>query len=318
MAFLPPPSLEIPRPPIEPPLHGLVDTAYVPDLSDLPGNQRDRWEAGISYYPNPVSCDHVTPWMSWTDAPEDKAEPGTNVPYSTYHSFTLTYSTHCLVTPGSLDANVDAAMDALKAGTSQAVEAVFWGPGSDGPLADLFPPTGANFSLSGSTPLITGYAAGSCNGILNQNATAGNIIAVSPRQALLALTQALGTCSLGARGFLHASPYIAEEWAEKGMITPSDPKDPTSKLITHIRGDYIVGGSGYAGTGPVDHPRETPAAGHAWAYATGPVGVLLSEPRSVETTLVDQRTNLHRIIVERTVAIAANTTCLFAIYVDVA
>lgn len=309
------PSFEIPRPLIEAPLHGLLDTAYVLDPSDFPEGEREKWEASISIFPNPISCDHVVPWMAGTDDPQDKAETGTSVPYSTYRSFVLTYSTACHVTPGSIDESVKAAEDALAVGSGQAVEAILWGTGGVGPLADNFPPDGDNFSLSGATPLVTG-GAGSCSGILNDSGTGSGAVAVSPKQALQALTQALGGCAIGARGFIHAPVGIAEDWAGQGLITPSDPKDPASKLITNVRGDYIVGGSGYTGTGPDDHPLATPAAGHAWVYASGPVGVILSEPRYKETSLVDNRTNLHRIIVERTVAIAANATCLFAVYVD--
>ena len=320
MAFLPPPAFEIPRPPVEPPLHGLLDTAYVPDLSKFPEGERERWEAGISFRPNPSTCgDHVVPWMAWTDDPANKQEPEANVPYSTYNTFVLTYSTHCMAQPGDeLDRDVKSAMDNLVAGSGQAVESVFWGPGSAGPLAEMFAPLGSNFSLSGETPLVTGYAANSCTGILNQNPVVSGITSFSPKQALLSLTQALGNCALGARGFIHAPVYLVEDWAAEGLIRLSDPDDPTSKYITNIRGDYVVGGSGYSGVGPEDHPRQTPADGYAWAYATGPVGVLLSEPRSQETTIIDHRNNLHKIIVERTVAIAANPSCLFAAYVDVA
>lgn len=318
MALCPPNSYEIPRPPLEAPLHGLLDTAYVVDPSEFPEGERERWESAISFLPNPISCeDHVTPWMAGTDDPQDKAEPGASSPYSTYRSFVLTYSTICHVVPNAIDESVDAALEALRVGTGQAVEAVLWGPGSGGPLAGLFE-TDGNFSLTGSTPLVTGYDAGSCNGILNRNALASDATAMTPKQALLALTQALGNCALGARGFIHAPVYVAEDWAEQGLIKPSDPKDTASKLITNVRGDYVVGGSGYSGDGPAEHPLATPADGHAWAYATGPVGVILSDPTFKETTLIDNRTNLHRIIVERTVAIAANSTCLFAVYVDVA
>jgi hypothetical protein len=318
MAFLPPPSFEIPRPPVEAPLHGLLDTAYTLDLSDIPEGERDRWEAGIKFIANPSSCDHVVPWMSGTDNPQDKAGPGASVPYSTYHSFVLTYSTTCHVVPGaSLDDNVEAAMDALRVGSGQAVESILWGAGGDSPIADLFAPSGDNFSLTGSTPVVTG-APGSCIGILNQNGAGSGATAMSPKQAQLALTEALGHCAIGARGFLHAPVGLAEDWASQRLSRLSDPDDVTSKLITNVRGDYIVGGSGYSGAGPVGHALETPASGHAWAYATGPIGVLLSEPTVKDTTQIDHRTNLHEIIVERTVAIAANATCLFAVYVDVA
>lgn len=318
MAFLPSPSFEITLPPVEPPLHGLIATAYVPDLSDFPESERDRWQSGITFTPNPLTCGHVIPWMSSTDSPEDKAGPDVTVPYSTYHSFVLTYAVHCHALPGQLDANVEVAKQAIIAGTSQAVEAVFWGPSEGSPLEDLFPPSSGNFSLSGSTPLVTGYDAGSCEGILNRNAVALDITSFSPKQALLALTQALGNCALGSRGFIHAPVYLVEDWAERGLIRLEDPTDPTSKFITNVRGDYVVGGSGYTGVGPDGHPLETPEDGYSWAYATGPVGVLLSDPVAKETTLIDHRTNLHQIIVERTVAIAANATCLFAAYVDTA
>lgn len=320
MAFCPVPSFEIPRPPVEAPLHGLLDVAYVPDLSGYPsGDERDRWQAGITFAPNPTSCaDHVTPWQPFTDDPQDKAMPTATVPVETYHTFILTYSDICQVVPSQLDAAVELAKAALVAGTGQAVEAIFWGSNSDGPLAGLYAPEGNNFSLSSSTPLVTGFAPNTCSGIINRDPTGSGIVAYTPKQALLALTQALGNCALGARGVLHAPVYLAEDWAERGLIRLSDPADTTSNFMTNIRGDLVAGGSGYSGTGPAGHPLETPADGYAWAYATGPVGVLLSEPESQETTVIDNSTNLYRIIVERTVAIAANSACLFAAYVDVA
>ena len=310
-------TLEIQRPPIEAPLHGLLDTAYEIDISAVSESDREKWESAISFFPNPVSCHPVTPWVPGCDDPQDKSEGGVNTPFSEFRTIVLTYSTVCHVVPGDLDANVDAAMDALRVGSGQAIESVLWGPHTGGILDDLYG-DGGNFSLSGSTPLVTGYDAGSCNGILNQNALGSNAVAHTPKQALLALTQALGNCAIGARGFIHAPVYLAEDWAGQDLAKPSDPKDPASKLITNVRGDYVVGGSGYSGAGPVGHPLATPAEGHAWAYATGPVGVLLGEPTAKEATLIDHRTNLHRIIVERPAAIAANSLCIFAVYVDVA
>ncbi len=319
MTYCPSPTFEIPRPPVEPPLHGLLDTAYEPDLGGLSEEDRDKWMSGITFIANPSTCsDHVFPWLPSTDDPQDKHEQETSVPPETYRSFVLTYSTTCMALPGKeLDARTKAAKDALIAGTGQAVESIFWGSNAGNTLAEIFPPEGSNFSLTGSTPLITGYANDSCSGILNHDPLTTGIDAVSPQQALLALTQALGNCGLGARGFIHAPVYLAEDWAQWGLAIPSDPKDPASKLMTNVRGDYIVGGSGYSGQGPDGHVLATPVDGFAWAYATGPVGVLLSEPEERETTLIDHRTNLHRIIVERTVVIAANASCLFAIYVDV-
>jgi hypothetical protein len=319
MAFLPPPSFEIARPPVEPPLHGLLDVAYIPDLSDLPESERDRWQGGITFAPAQTTCtDRVVPWRGWTDSPLDKAGPEAVAPYSDYHSYVLTYSSHCMVVPGQIDDQIKLAKDALVAGTPQAVESIFWGPNSGGPLADLFSDEGGNFSLSGSTPLVTGYGDDSCSGILNQNTLGADIVAFTPKQALLALTQALARCGLGARGLIHAPVHLAEDWAGDQLVRLSDNNDVSAPLITNIRGDYVVGGSGYPGTGPEGHVLQEPADGYAWAYASAPVGVLLSEPEEQETTLIDNRTNLHKIIVERTVAIAASTSCLFAAYVDVA
>lgn len=320
MAFLPPPSFEIPRPPIEAPLHGLLDVAYTPDLTDLPESERDRWQNGITFAPNPTTCtDKVSPWLPWTDDPQNKTPPSSAVPFSTYHTYVLTYTLYCQAIPGpELKTNVAKAKEALVAGTGQAVEAIFWGPNSGGVLADLFPPADDNFSLSGSTPLVTGFASNSCSGILNRSPLTTGIVPFTPKQALLALTQALGNCGLGIRGFIHAPVYLAEDWAGEQYITLSDNSDTTSPLITHVRGDYVVGGSGYSGVGPEGHVFETPQDGFAWAYASAPVGVLLSEPEERETTLIDHTNNLHKVIVERTVAIAANPSCLFAAYVDVA
>lgn len=316
MALCPIPSFEIPRPPIEAPLHGLLDVAYEPDLSAFPASERDRWESGITFYPNPGTCDHVTPWLDGSDSPQDKPTPGANVDPAVYYSFKLIYTTACQATnKDTLEANIDAAKDALVVGSGQAVEAILWGPGDGGILDAIF--DAGNFSLSGATPLVTG-AAGMCSGIVNPDGATSGAVAMSPKQALLALTQALGNCALGARGIIHAPAYVAEDWASQSLIVPSDVKDPASNLITNVRGDYVVGGSGYTGVGPSGHALETPAEGHAWVYATGPVGVLLSEPQYKDTTHIDHRTNIHTIIVERSVAIAVNPTCIFAAYVDVA
>lgn len=322
MVHLPPPSFEIPRPPLEPPLHGLLETAYVPEVPEPSENENgdgEKWLGGIFVPAAPSTCsDHVVPWLPWTDDPQDKADPDAYVPESVFHTVMLTYSIECQALPEQLDGRVKLAKEALIAGTGQALEAIFWGPNDSGSLADLYPPIGANFSLSGSTPLVTGYTADTCSGILNHNSVGSDTISHTPKQAFLALTQALANCGLGARGFIHAPVYLAEDWAEQGLARLSDPTDVTSKLISNVRGDYVVGGSGYSGVGPNGHPLETPADGYAWAYATGPVGVLLSEPESRETTLIDHRTNRHRIIVERSAVIAASPACLYAVYVDVA
>jgi hypothetical protein len=317
MAYLPPPSFEIARPPLEPPLHGLLDAAYVPDLSSLSDDERDKWMGGITVPGSPSTCsDHVHPWLPWTDDPADKADPDGYVADSVFHSVVLTYSTECHALPAQLDNRIKLAKEALIAGTGQAIESIFWGPNDTGTLADFYG-EGGNFSLSGSTPLVTGYTDEDCTGILNRNPVSGSITPLSPKQALLALTQALGNCGLGARGFIHAPVYLTEDWAGQSLIKLSDLSDNASNLVTNVRGDYVIGGSGYPGTGPNGHPLEEPADGYVWAYATGPVGVLLSEPEEKETTMVDHTTNLHRIIVERNVAIAANPACLYAVYVDV-
>jgi hypothetical protein len=319
MALLSLPSFEIPRPPVEPPLHGLLDAAYTPDLSSLPEGERSRWESGISFPPASTTCnDKVEAWMSGSDDPQDKAAPGVVPPFNTFRSFVLTYTMHCMALPTQIEPQIELAKQALIAGTPQAVEAIFWGPNDDGTLTDLYSTESGNFSLSGATPLVTGYDADSCNGILNRNTLGSDIVAKSPKQALLALTQALGNCGLGARGMIHAPVYLAEDWASQQLARLSDNDDVTSPLITNVRGDYVVGGSGYSGVGPAAHTLREPADGHAWAYATGPVGVLLNEPRESDTTIIDNRTNLHKIIVERDVAIAASDSCLFAVYVDVA
>jgi hypothetical protein len=245
MAFLPPSSFEIKRPPVEPPLHGLLDAAYVPDLSDLPESEQERWRGGITFAPNPTTCnDKVVPWRGWTTDPQDKAGPGTNLPYDTFHSFELTYTMHCMALPDQIDEQIELAKAALVAGTPQAVESIFWGPNDDNPLADLFSEDGGNFSLSGSTPLVTGYGSDNCSGILNRNTLGSDIVALSPKQALLALTQALGNCGLGARGFIHAPVYLAEDWASEKLARLSDKSDITSPLVTNVRGDYVIGGSG--------------------------------------------------------------------------
>lgn len=314
MAFLPRPSVEVKYPPVEPPLHSLVDVAFEIEVAE-----EEDWQNGILFSSNPTTCDGVAPWLPYTDDPADKPTPGDVIAGSRYHSFYLTYTAHCQATPSTLKEDIDKAKDAIVAGTPKAIESIFWGPNSGTALADLFDEEGENFSLTSATPQVSGSAVDSCGGVLNPNWEGGEgvITPFSPKQAYLSLTQALGNCGTGARGVIHAPVYLVESWAEDGLIRLEDPSDFESNYVTNVRGDYVVGGSGYSGAGPDWHDLADPADGYAWAYASAPVGVKLSDPEERETTIVDHTNNIHKVIVERLAVIQVNPSCVYAAYVDV-
>lgn len=280
------------------PGHSLLDAAV-----DLTPADR-HWEGGITWDPED-GCATIQYWDPTCGVVQDDKEavvdldPGLGV----FTPFVIYTTVECQVTPKNYPMLVDQVRNRLEAGTPKALEYEFWS-GS----MDL-----GNFSLAGSTPNADGTEADACGGILNQ--TYATPVAVNPEVALLQLGQALANCGTGARGVLHAPAYLAETWALRRYVV----EDENGVLRTRGRGDVVVVGSGYPGTGPNGNGSATPTSGTSWAYATGPIGVLLGEIffPSAEPEVVNRATNVVRVTAERHIGIVADPNCNFATYVDV-
>lgn len=161
-----------------------------------------------------------------------------------------------------------------------------------------------NLSLVGSTPNDDAH-------VLNPGGAAAPV-AVSPGVALMLLSQALANCGSGGRGMIHATPALAERWVNLTAVQCND------KLITTCaRGDIIVNGSGYPGTGPEGQPA--PGPNEVWAYATGMVNLRLGDPEVYPkefSEAFDRGTNTVTYRGEIVASAVHDLCCSFAVLVD--
>jgi hypothetical protein len=131
----------------------------------------------------------------------------------------------------------------------------------------------------------------------------------SPAGALARLGAALSACGHGGRGMIHA-PTV---WVGRLMETGDMVTEGGQRLLTKVRGDRIVAGSGYPGTGPAG---VAPPEGDVYVYATGPVVFRLSEPEVFPDALseaMDRKKNNVEYRAERMGAVYFDPCCHFVI-----
>jgi hypothetical protein len=135
----------------------------------------------------------------------------------------------------------------------------------------------------------------------------------APADAMVLLGQAMSNCGAGGRGMVHAPTIFVDKLLDSGAIL----KEVGSKLTTVVRGDTLVAGSGYPGTGP---GGSAPGTGQVWVFATGPVTYRLGPPvvyPDVFAEAFDKLKNTVEYRAEREVAMNFDPCCHFAILVDV-
>jgi hypothetical protein len=280
--------------PREAPKHNLIDSAV--HLDPPSGEEADRWLQGFTWTPEPCyeasvydpTCGEVID----LDAEVGNMDPRIELPLVVYMPY------DCVANGFEFEEDEDKVKRRLEAASPKAVESLFW-------LSTL----AENWSLANDTPVAPGDG-DPPGGIL-----AGGAV-VTPEVALLQLTQALANCGAGSRGMIHAVPYLAQTWANRQYLRIEE-VDGVERLTTLARGDIVVVGSGYTGTGP---GNTEPIEGTVWAYATPMVGVRLSpielRPGNVNE-IVNHRTNEIRWIAERYVGLQVDDCCAYAVYVDV-
>jgi len=198
----------------------------------------------------------------------------------------------------------------IELGASKALETEWWG-GYKNPF---------NQSLVRSTP-------NTDEAILNPGGAAAPA-AVSPGIALALFAQALANCADGSRGMIHATPALVARWLNLtalNSVPVSSLVDELGEniagpnvLVTPDRGDIVIDGTGYLGTGPLGQPP--PGANEAWAYATGIVDVRLGDVEVFPETLaeaLDRRVNTITFRGERTGMAIHDGCCMFAVLVDI-
>lgn len=283
--------------PAQPPAHGLLVSAT--EATDLPVETvkggGDRW--GVGFTVQPENCVVVDSWDP--DCGVWPTEGGDNViEQKTFKSTAGTNELSYDVSPVLLESSYECdakgfkaidyagrARRQLEAGTSKAMEFELW----TGTLKSTNPAleTGATVLESGSSFI--------------------------PADAMLLLGQAMSNCGAGGRGMIHAPTIFVDKLLDSGMTL----KEVGNKLMTVTRGDTIVAGSGYPGTGPAG---VAPGTGQTWVFATGPVTYRMGPPLiypEMFSEAWDRLKNRVEYRAEREVAMNFDPCCHFAILVDV-
>lgn len=270
----------------EPPLHGLVDSTPELDFDD------DRWQiAGTQM--RSEACAEISSWngdcASWPGGVKPTLEVGDapewfeSVAHELYVEFT------CSTGGGTHHEELKAIAERqLELGSSKALEAELW----LGTQGALYTPDEGQALQRGATT-VTGTA-------LDYNS------------GLAAAGQALANCGLGGRGVIHASPFVVGIWMDGGQIR----EDDTGKLVTVARGDTIIVGSGYPGTGP---DGEAITGNSAWIFATGPVAHKLGPINPLAITaepVVNSSTNEVTVRAVRHGIAVFDPCCHFALELD--
>jgi len=205
------------------------------------------------------------------------------------------------------------ALENLELGKSKAIEAEWW-TGTQIP---------SNPSLVRDTPNDDDH-------ILNPGGAASPV-AVSPGVALILFAQALSNCGTGARGMIHATPALVERWLNLTAVNPvttdsdcialgelSNLISGACVVVTPGRGDIVVNGAGYPGTGPLGQPP--PGPNEVWAYATGIVNVRLSDTNLIPPNFneaLDRATNTVNYKGEAEAMVYDDGCCRFAVLIDI-
>lgn len=283
------PGYPIAPPTYQPPLHNLLSSAVLP-----PDEPDSRWELGFEFEP-----DGQTPVLlntGWVCDPEDKpVKPGqapAGLVYYRPFQLVTTYVCPWGRTDQEREAKVRRQLDA---GESKALERALW--------------TGALGQLGNDMYL-----------------TASDNVDLTPVPGTgVSLAEAFGLCATylastptGSRGMIHVTPYVAENAMKHGVDLVEDGRGGSSVLRTRGRGDIVVVGSGYLGTGP---ESDVPAAGDVWIHCTPMVHIRRGEVQILGRGAEGLRrtsnfTWTH--IAERTAAVYWDGTPVGSVLVDMA
>lgn len=247
------PGYPIDPPSYQPPLHGLLSSSVYP-----PEAPSDRWELGFEFepegrvgavtYAGPV-CDPDT------KATKPVLAPPPLVDYAPFQVVT-TYVCPWGRTEAERQAKVRAQ---LAAAEQKYIERELWaGTQTDLGNSMVLSHADADVLNPGFTDGVDAPADATPVDLITGLALLGNYLAEQPS---------------GSRGMLHVTSFVGEV-AAAGGLWEEDGRAGASILRTKGRGDVVVVGSGYLGTGP---GGIVPAAGTVWLYATPMVHVRLGD-----------------------------------------
>ncbi len=290
--------IEVPPVPAEAALHGLF-TAAPPVAANLDEEGGIAWRnygcAQPSYWA-PACLPNGNPD---TKTVSDRTGTSEQAPVILY------VATECdTVGMGVGDDERQRTLDLLELGTQSGVEQALWGTAEDSPMQGDEHRTLVRMIAETSSPAASG------GHVLSSGSTP-----MDRKSALAALSGALAGCAGGQRGVIHAPAYLGELWAQELLV------EDGQRLRTKGRGDTVVVGSGYPGTGPVGHAAATPPAGAQWAFATGPLIVRLGDVQDMTggaAGAVNRETNDQTWYAERTAVWQLEACCVYAALVSVA
>jgi hypothetical protein len=262
-----------------------------------------HWTGGFSYDVEAAAlyatvrdvCDYTITGATAVGNAPGSAGAASTVRALDYAPFMIEATDGCRTSFGmTVEDRKDSAVQALELITPKAVEREFWENGfSSGNTA-------GNRSLKGTTP----------NTLLSGTA-------VKARRAIAALDQALADDGAGLKGAIHVTRDVLSL-----LRNDMNLEEDADGILWSPAGNMLIGGVGYTGNGASG--RSTT---QAWAFATGPVQVLLSpiqvsdEPVKV-TGLVrtesywDSNTLMYT--ADRFAAVTFNGNKVHAVLVDIA
>jgi hypothetical protein len=280
------PNAVVTAPAAAAPLHSLLAAA------EQPTGEGNRWELGYEFCPE--SCGRAVAW-DWECADPtkpDKPTSATDPDDVSFEPFQVIVDASCDCSRGFASEDyAGRGTRLLEASTPAAVELEFW--------TGQLKPQNPSLAASGSAECFVLVEGGQ---------------ALSPKRALAALQHALATCecSPGGRGTIHATTELAALWGYDGYL-----REDGQRLVTAVRRDVVVAGTGYPGTGP---NGVAPGDGQVWAFATsGLVQVRTSSPRVVPDTFaeaLDREINRVQYYAERTAGVTWDGCCLAAVLVE--
>lgn len=258
------PGYPINPPGVQPPLHSLTSSAvFPPDEADT------RWMLGFEF--EPVGTIPVVAYPgAWCEPPPDgvgekPAKPANAPPGLIYYMpFTLVTGYSCPWGRTEQE-RIAKVRSQLAIGESKALERELW-------TGEVSAASGYdNMSLVAPNAGTVDEAAILNPGYTPASDAPADAVAVDLVTGLSALGQALANHGNGQRGMLHVTPQVAEIATAAGMWA-EDTRAGGSTLRTRGRGDIVVVGSGYPGTGP---GGVVPPANHVWLHASGIVHIRL-------------------------------------------
>lgn len=291
-----------------PPLHSLL--ASVPPTPDEPGS---RWLTGFVVEPEGYIDVTAIPG-AWCDddyesvaglKPED-APPDVVA----YHPFQLVTSYSCKF-GRSGDERRDKVRRALQLGASKAIERELW----TGEISDLSDTGNMRLALAG-TGGGGSLTAADREVVKNPGYLPTSIlstaVAVSLPTGIEVLSEALADYGPGSKGMIHVPTRAGQAITDRVAGVVED----RQVLRTKSRGDIVVVGAGYDGTGP---GGDVPDEGQVWIHATSMVQVRLGEIVSLPATdaeALDRRTNEWTVRAEQAVAAYWDGQFLASVLVD--